>query len=208
MDTQEKWNQLTGEHKQELLEKHRDVHTSDYGWWGGVFEMLDEGLKEIGVRAMEKYFSGFWNQGDGACFDGYVFNWALFLAAVGKPELIPAAVDAPNFSWKSLGRYCHENTVEFDTDSLWQDNPYDEEDEAVRHEIWKANNEEGGALYAVRDDLVEFLKDRMRQFYSDLEEEYEYLNSDEAVLDCILANCEDEIDDLLEEQRIDELEPA
>lgn len=207
MDTQEKWNQLTDERKEKLLEEHRDINVG-YEWWDSIYEMLDEDLAGIGVRATEKCFSGFWSQGDGACFNGYVFNWALFLAAVGKPELIPAAVDAPNFSWESLGRYCHENTVEFDTDSLWQDNPYDEEDEAVRHEIWKANNEEGGALYAVRDDLVEFLKDRMRQFYSDLEEEYEYLNSDEAVLDCILENYEDEIDDLLEEQRIDELEPA
>lgn len=207
MDTQEKWNQLTDERKEKLLEEHRDINVG-YEWWDSIYEMLDEDLAGIGVRATEKYFSGFWSQGDGACFNGYVFNWALFLAAVGKPELIPAAVDAPNFSWKSLGRYCHENTVTFDTGGLWLDNPYDEKDEAVRHEIWKANNGEGGALYAVQGDLIEFLKDRMRRFYTALEEEYEYLNSDEPVLDYILANCEDEIDELLEKQRNDELEFA
>lgn len=201
MDAKEKWNQLTEVNREQLLEKHRDCEVQ-WNWWDNVEEMFKEDMKAIGVYVEAMYFSGFWCQGDGACFNGYVNDWVKFLTAVEKPELVEEAVGHDvSFKWQSMGRYSHENTVVFETSGLWVDNPYDEEDDEVRHVMWNAINKEGGPIYAVSDDLVEFLKDKMRDLYRQLEEEHEHLTSDEVVTEYILEHEEEDIDELLDEQR-------
>ena len=201
MDAKEKWNQLTETNRERLLEKHRDCEVQ-WEWWDSVEEMFKEDMSEIGVRVEDMYFSGFWSQGDGACFNGYVGDWTKFLTAVGKPELAEVAMaHGASFSWISNGRYCHENTIEFRIDGLWINNPYDEEDDEVRHVMWNAVNGEGGSLYAANDALIEFLKDKMRDLYKQLEEEHEHLTSDETVTAYILEWEEEDIDELLDEQR-------
>lgn len=205
MEAKEKWDQLTEQHREQLLERYRDVNVH-HGWWDGVYEAFEEDMGAIGVHVEAIYFSGFWSQGDGACFNGHVCNWRDFLTATKRPELIEI-VDEYNisFSWSTWGRYCHENMVEFGTDGLWINNPYDEEDDEVRHVIWGAVNGGGGPLYAASDDLVEFLRDKMRDLYRRLGEEYEHLTSDEVVTEYILEYEEDEIDAALEEQDEEEI---
>ena len=201
MDAKEKWDQLTEANRERLLEKHRDCEVQ-WNWWDDVYEMFREDMSAIGVHVETIYFSGFWSQGDGACFNGHVNDWVKFLTAVEKPELVEEAVGRDvSFEWQSLGRYSHENTVVFETSGLWVDNPYDEEDDEVRHVMWNAINKEGGLIYAVSDDLVEFLKDKMRGLYRQLEEEHEHLTSDEVVIEYILEHEEEDIDELLDEQR-------
>lgn len=201
MEAKEKWDQLTEQHRGQLLEKHRDCEVQ-WEWWGCVEEMLREDMEAIGVYVEAMYFSGFWSQGDGACFNGYVGDWTKFLTAVGKPELAEVVMaHGVSFKWQSRGRYCHENTVDFEIDGLWIDNPYDEDEEEVRHEIWNAIHKEGGPIYVVSDDLIEFLKDKMRDLYKQLEKEHEHLTSDEVVTEYILEYEEGDIDELLDEQR-------
>ena len=201
MDAKEKWNQLTETNRDQLLEKHRDCE-AQWNWWDIVEEMFKEDMKAIGVYVEAMYFSGFWSQGDGACFNGFVNNWVKFLAAVGKPELAEVVMaHGVSFKWQSRGRYCHENTVDFDTSDLWISNPYDEDADEVRREIWNAIHKEGGPIYAVSGDLIEFLKDKMRELYRQLEEEHEHLTSDEVVTEYILEHEEEDIDELLDEQR-------
>ena len=201
MDAKEKWNQLTETNRERLLGKHRDCEVH-WNWWDSVEEMFKEDMEAIGVHVEAMYFSGFWCQGDGACFNGFVNNWVKFLTAVGKPELTEVVMaHGVSFKWQSRGRYCHENTVDFEIDGLWIDNPYDEDEEEVRHVMWNAINGEGGSLYAASDVFVEFLKDKMRGLYRQLEEEHEHLTSDEVVTEYILEHEEEDIDELLDEQR-------
>lgn len=201
MDAKEKWDQLTEANRKRLLDKHRNCEVQ-WEWWDSVEEMFKEDMEAIGVYVEAMYFSGFWCQGDGACFNGYVRDWRKFLLAVGKPELTGVVAEqGVSLGWGSEGRYCHENTVVFETSGLWIDNPYDEDEEEVRHVMWNAVNGEGGPLYAASDVLVEFLKDKMRDLYGQLEEEHEHLTSDEVVTEYILEHEEEDIDELLGEQR-------
>lgn len=201
MDAKEKWGQLTEANRERLLEKHRDCEVQ-WEWFDSVEEMFKEDMEAIGVYVEAMYFSGFWCQGDGACFNGYVRDWRKFLPAVGKPELADMAVgQGVSFKWESEGRYCHENTAVFATSGLRINNPYDEEDDEVRHVMWNAVNGEGGSLYAASDVFIEFLKDKMRDLYRQLEEEHEHLTSDEVVTEYILEYEEEDIDELLDEQR-------
>ena len=201
MDAKEKWDQLTESNRERLLDKHRNCEVQRK-WWDSVEETFKEDMEAIGVYVEAMYFSGFWCQGDGACFNGSVRNWRDFLTAVKRPDLMEVVDEhGASLTWVSNGRYCHENTVEFGTDGLRINNPHDEEDDEVRHVMWNAVNGEGGPLYAASDVLTEFLKDKMRDLYKQLEEEHEHLTSDEIVAEYILEHEEEDIDKLLDEQR-------
>lgn len=199
MDATTKWQRLTEANRNALLEKHRD--NLQYEWWDSVYDMFREDMKEIGVRVDNIYFSGFWSQGDGACFEGHISDWSKFLPAVGMSELVEEARGNDiSLSWIHRGRYYHEYSVSFDVDDLWISNPYDEDEDLLRFAAWDATNPEGGQIYERRGEIIEFLRDRMRQLYSDLEDEYDYLTGDEATTAYILDNHEDAIDALLQQE--------
>ena len=92
MDARMKWEALDKRRKEKLIDKHRDVNV-DYEWWDYTHENFKEQMKEIGVHVEKIYFSGFYSQGDGACFDGRVADWPKFLEAAGKPELLEHAIE-------------------------------------------------------------------------------------------------------------------
>lgn len=51
-----------------------------------------------------------------------------------------------------------------------------------------------GAVFDKKEsDLIEFVRGLMDELYEDLEEEHDYLTSDEAVVEYILDHCEDEL---------------
>lgn len=208
MDVSMKWAALTERRKEKLLDAHRDVNT-DHDWWDFVRERLDEDMKEAGVAVTQMYFRGFWSQGDGAEFHGYVRDWRRFMEAIGKPELIDLALEYDvALSWNNNGRYCGADCVTFDLNELWVDNPYDEDDDPVRHSAWAAIHGEGGPLHGASEDMIDFLKDRMRALYRELDDEYDYLTSDEAITEYLIDFREDVIDEALEEQAEEETDAA
>lgn len=154
------------------------------------------------------YFSGFWSQGAGACFEGSVTDWDLFLRSLGYTDkvLIQHAMDHFSFSVTHSGHYYHENCTHFSTNMPNPDGesdewfierygPYPWDADDVRTKAWLAllNNYDSTKL---EDEFEEAFKDHMRQLYEDLEEEYDYLTSDEAVWESLEAN---EMTDELEE---------
>ena len=193
------------EAQQALIDRYRDINT-DHEWWDSTYECFKERMEAIGIEVDQMYFSGFWSQGDGACFEGQVSNWGLFLKSLGITNgvLVEFARDHWAFSVKHRGHYYHENCTVFDAD---MPNPDGEDDEwfIERYSPYEVNDFRSVAWLAV---LKEFdfssmektfrdaFKDHMRQLYKDLEAEYDDLTSDEAVWDSIVAN---ELDDELEE---------
>ena len=204
MDAKEKWDQLTEQHRGQLLERHRDAYVCDK-WWDDVYEAFKEDMSAIGVYVKTIYFSGFWSQGDGACFEGHVADWVKFLTALDKPDAARAMADREDYTgvslaWSHSGHYYHEHCTTFDAD-LAIDNPYDGAKQPLRRVAWEAVHGIDGLLAPLEDEFVEFLKDKMRDLYKQLEEEHEYLTSDEVVTEDILKHEENDIDELLDEQR-------
>lgn len=184
---------VSDEVKQELIEKHRDINV-DYDWWDYVYEDFKQDMKEKGIEVTRMYFSGFYSQGDGACFEGLVpvSQFSKFMEIHGLNDKFPAAKFFANNNdlrldmYRHHHHYCHENTVEV---SLYEitGNPYEEF--STRWEVYDTMQtlfEEEYALLEV--ECEEIVKDYMRDLYSNLRKEYEYLSSNDAVWETIVAN--------------------
>lgn len=198
-----------------LIEKYRYMNVDGgYDWWDSIEEDLRSDMKAIGFTVAKMYFSGFWSQGDGACFTGGMHNWKLFCDKVPEfvrdfPYLSEYLKDeGANYTVAHRGHYYHEDCtsheyyddleyydeLKYGLDQL-DDNDIDDMDpEALmRYGMYKQAMSEGDVGAWLKD----YFKDKMRELYRDLEEEYDYLTSDEAVWESIVAN---ELDKELEDE--------
>lgn len=189
-----KFDELSDKAKEKARDWYRESMLTD-DWWDGVYEWADEVFKIIGitsgkyVKTMNNtmrrtgpaiYFSGFNSQGDGACFEG------SYVHLSGAPEKLRAeypteetlhkiadelqAVQARHgyqlsATSQHLGRHCHEHSVLI---SVFADGDYAEED--------------------VAEEVRKCMRDLMRWIYDKLEQEQDYLLSDEYVDESIRAN--------------------
>ena len=182
-------------------EKARDWYRQgafDHDWYWAVYsdfeqicEILGVDLASVPVRvygggARRKpciWFSGFASQGDGACFEGD-YRYARGSAAAirgyapkdGELHRIADALLAIQFCnffqlgarISHRGRYYHEYSMEIGV-----------ERESLASQAMTSTAE---------DDVAEALRDLARWLYGKLEDEHDYLNSDEVVDEAIVAN--------------------
>ena len=182
MEAKEKWDQLTEQHRGQLLERHRDAYVHDE-WWDDVYEVFKGDMSAIGVHVETIYFSGFWSQGDGACFEAHyryrkgapkaLRDYAPHDEALHRIADALQVVQRRNFFQLRAeathgGRYYHEYCMSISVD---RDSP-----------TWQPMTD--GAEEAV----TEALRDLARWLYRQLEREYEHLTSDEAIDESIAAN--------------------
>jgi hypothetical protein len=177
------------QYSKETLDKYRYVNVEDVKWYEYTFSIFEEDMSNRGVSVANIYFSGFWNQGDGACFDGRVVDWGLYLLHLGYDNETLASL-ARNW-WSCMlihrGRYCHENSVLVDSDIHMGVNPYDEEKDTLRFDAWKHVINSYDFL-AIDHEIEQNMRQHMRDLYKKLREEYDYLTTDEAVIDWLEAN--------------------
>jgi hypothetical protein len=163
----------------------------DYDWYESVYEDANTIAKTLGfdlsVKGKEPciWFSGFCNQGDGACFEGrYTASDTKpkeFYDHVGTTEsnapIIAIAENFFSFAKKhplfTAGiehnfRYYHERSVDYGCSESDETNDYltDETEE----------------------EFKELCRSFMRWIYKQLEQEHDYLQSDEHVDESIKAN--------------------
>lgn len=197
--------------KDELIEKYRDINVDHFDWWDSTYDLFKEDMEAIGITVDKMHFSGFWSQGDGACFEGGVTDWGLFLTELGYPEdehiaLHHLARNNWSFGVTHRGHHYHENCTAFEYEIPNPDDWYNKED-FILHYCPHADEFKQQAWYAALgnytynyESLVEYaeaeFKYRMRELYRRLQDDYEYLVSDEAVWDTIEAN---ELDTDIEE---------
>jgi len=155
----------------------------DYQWWDFVYNDAKEIGKLMGIQIENIYFSGFWSQGDGACFEGYYAHEKGSVKAVKgyapqDRELHRIArdlskVQRPYFygleaSVRHQGRYSHEFCTVINVEDR-RDYPADD-------------------ISAGQEGIAEVLRDLMRWIYRTLEKEYEYQTSEENVSELLRIN--------------------
>lgn len=192
------FDELSAAAKDKARDWYRNASAGDNFWSKSVIEDAANVADILGIDLRQRpaklmsggtrtdpaiYWSGFWSQGDGACFEG---NYAYAKGAAKKiREYAPQDAElhrianelqalqsryfyALQCSMKTSGRYSHSGTMQF---NVWCD---------------RDNSA------PLTDDAEETLPQLMRDFadwiYRQLEKEYEYQNSDECVDETIRAN--------------------
>lgn len=176
----------------ELIEKHRTINVDHYDWYESVYESFIERMERQGITADEIHFSGFWSQGDGASFNGCINPLRFLRKHFPKdyPMLrkVVALGGRVHLAWKHSGHYYHEYSNTFDLDvegfEYLMEQPTDFHEQVVNSLNDKLQEE----LNTFEDDAVPLIRGYMKQLYRELEKEYYYLTSDEAVSESIIAN--------------------
>jgi hypothetical protein len=181
-----KFEELTDSQKEQAMDRYRDWNVDGgYDWYDGVYEDATTIAELMGIDVDRIYFSGFSSQGDGACFEGS-FSYKKGMVKAVKAyapldkELHNIALSIQELHRKAFygaygkvrhsGHYYHERSMSVNVDS---------EKGMVDEDEW-------------RDVFADFAL----WIYRNLEKEYEYLTSDEAVAESLEANeMEFEIDE-------------
>lgn len=185
------FDELSDAAKEKAREWYRNGQL-DYDWWDSVYEQADTAAKHLGIDIDRKgkhtpaiYFSGFWSQGDGACFEGsyrYKKGWRSALLHEFGPgdtlnELLSIGQSLQEVQSKQFykleatcrhrGHYQHSGCMSVDVEHA----------EDRYRDIGDAEDE-------VRDQLRLFAD----WIYDCLESEHSWLTSDEQVDESIRAN--------------------
>lgn len=192
-ETWEEFQALPEAVREDVLEKRRTWNVGDSHWYQHLFAGFTQEMAELGIEVGEIYFSGFWSQGDGACFNGRLNNQEKFFAQSEMAKYAILGEEGPlNLDvakWVSSGRYCHEHTLSFDF-SYDDTEPEESEYESpLRYQIARISYDETEKLISgFEGDFEEWIKGKCRDLYSTLEKEYEYQTSDEQIVESLIAN--------------------
>ena len=181
-----KFDELSDAAKQKAIEWYRG-DGPDHDWWDFIYEDFIANCALIGleVKAKDIHFSGFCSQGDGASFTGRWYPCGP--APEGIPEVFGEAFDDLCRIQKEIDEYITET-----------DAPKLDYVKVTRHPGIYVHSHMMNA-FAVRDDGVVYPAGVDREFlnvfrrladylYRSLEEEYDWLNSDETISENITNN--------------------
>jgi hypothetical protein len=204
----QKFNTLPSKQRDEILDKYRQWNVEHVDWGDCVYETFKCDMAAIGVRVDKMFFSGFWSQGDGACFEGRVEDWPLFLTSIGYTDaaLIAAGDDCCwSFSCEHRGySYYHHKTVTYSTEINLPESTEDA-DFADRYLPWEPDDIRTATMMAslaqytsatLIDEFATVFENYMLDLYKQLGEEYEHLTSDESIRDSLDAN--DQLEEAME----------
>lgn len=184
---------VNSEARSALLETHRYINVAHDEWWGYVYSDFKEDMREVGIHVDRMYFSGFWSQGDGACFEGGFDSARTYFDHHHKDQypMIRKLMDHGGHIYVSCrhsGRHYHENCTAFsiDHDTLHQlvECPTEFHEQVI--DQWDRQLEDEVEMF--ERDMTEQFRTYMRDLYSRLETEHDYLTSDEAIWEAIEAN--------------------
>ena len=164
------FSELNDKAKEKVLERYRHMNVQD-DWYEWTKENWVEKLKENGFFETKIEFSGFHSQGDGASFTGEI-DISKMLETF--PEFKSLEMDKINLGIRDLNsRYVHEHTKRVCGE-------YDE---------WETPTEANILFESFKETIEQFRHDLCQDIYSDLQKEYEYLTSDESVIEG-LSQCD------------------
>lgn len=163
-----------------FIEEHRDINVS-YDWSQDVCEFWKEKLDSLGYPGADIRFSGFWSQGDGASFTADTIDiqgWLKTRKLCNKYRSLYnycGKRDGYFNIYRNSNHYYHHNTISVDPIV------YDSYDFVVSEKVWWQLND---LVKEIEDDAISLSK----EIYRDLEREYEYRVSDEAVIEALLSH--------------------
>lgn len=177
-----KFNELSESAKQKAIESLYNINTG-YEWYKYTTEAFKENKDFFDIT--NTYFSGFSSQGDGAMFEYSGINTDFVNKIIDSLSL-------PNWKKKVLKHYIYVSG-----DGKQRGHYYHEN--SCSHNINIESN--NGAQYyrniellidsvssTIEDAIIEKYKELAKELYRTLEKEYDYLTSEEAIIETIEVN--------------------
>ena len=188
---------VKSEQRERLLEKHRYINVEHNDWYDCVYADFREDMKAVGISVTRMYFTGFWSQGDGACFAGSLDNAQTYLDHHHKDQypMIRKLLGYEGEVYVNCshqGNYYHQNCTEFWADSDTFTGIVDQPTEFHTTIVEQWDDQLQNEVADFEEDIIEQWRSYMQDLYFKLEAEYDYLVSDEAVWETIEANELDE----------------
>lgn len=170
-----KFQELSDIQKQKVIEKNRQINV-DYDWFDYQIDEFKTMLEAIGFYDAQVYFTGFWSQGDGACFTGNYrykkdcldfvknnapefYDYVKMLQEIQKNNFYSINCDI-----KSKSNYSHSGTMYF---TKFGCRSYSE---------------------SIENEVLDIFRSMADTLYNSLEKEYNYLTSDDAIAESLTAN--------------------
>jgi hypothetical protein len=185
-------------HQKSLIDKYRDINAEYATWWDCIYDAFRSDMSPIGIDVAKVQFSGFCSQGDGASFTGRITDVKSFMQHHKLTETYPTVmrlldlggdIDLRVDQTDWFSHYYHENTVRvFNPHSggFCHILPTDDPLRAAVVEQWDKDLEAEVTVLAVAATSI--IRGHCRDLYSQLEEEHDYLTSDDAVWEAIQSN--------------------
>lgn len=172
-------NELSEDARKKAINYNRYINTDTDTWCASILLDQKSILAEKGFLDCEISFSGFYGQGDGACFVGYVDLDVLFASYIEKypvksAKRLKAVIDeyVSVYMYKSISRYNHDRTVSLEWDCSTA---------AQYRRISTAIN---SFIQYVEDLRIELCQ----SIYAELDNEHTHVTSDEQVIESLDCN--------------------
>lgn len=193
-----------GEVSSRALDKARctlqQFATDDGFWFESVVDLWTEALCQIGFFNVKIWFSGFWSQGDGACFEASIDKddlFSFFTTMVEPNEVIDSLDSDPkkedfrpwilhkigskvyNAKYKRLALLSASFCIGVNCDERSKTTRID-----LEFDGWNDRHKRLCSLVNdFEEDLNTLLTDLTSAIYKSLEQEYDYVTSDEALIE-------------------------
>jgi hypothetical protein len=186
------FDELSQEAKQNAINNNRDAEV-DFDWWDPIIEEFEKNMEEIGMKEVKCEFSGFYSQGDGASFTGWVADNKKFLESIGinpfksqkrtlsSEKFEVAFIDFCDRIYikinRDSSRYFHHNTVSAEVE-------LDSSEDEIELDLGL------GAIVTlqvqelcdkIQPGITEWAREKSKNLYRELEKCYEDLTSDEGI---------------------------
>lgn len=186
-----KFDELDPDVQEKVIDKHRTMLVDDSWWYESTIDFHTDELQNMGFNKVSIYFSGFWSQGDGAVFECKSIDFDTILEKFVKENFLDI------YTWYMDGRiefgfsihrgssyYSHERTARFEVDYL---------EVITDDELTQKEYDDLKELYQKRIDefenwMEDWRLDYCHKIYKELENDYEYQTSDDAIKESLIIN--------------------
>jgi hypothetical protein len=172
------FSELSDDAKAKALDANRIVESTHFDGEGTIEDAKEIGAI-LGIEIDKIYYSGFWSQGDGACFEGSYTYKAGSEKAI--KEYAPLDKDLHNIA-RDLRLASASHFYRLKTSVTHRGHYYHKFCTVI--DSW--NKETGNEVES--DAIAEALRDFMDWIYKQLQADYDYRTSDGTIIEMIEAN--------------------
>lgn len=194
------FEELSDEAQKKAINDMRDIHVNYFGWDDYIIEDFVNTLETYGLTDPKVEYTGFYSQGDGLSFTSPSVDLVKLMEQSGTDKTYPnfykyikdQSLDYECYIDRIERHYSHENSVILRIRNL--DNLLDPDEQRTlcekldRYLDEDYLNPEESEITELERELNRFIQRTARAMYQQLQTEYEYLSSDENIIETIEAN--------------------